>query len=101
MFELNKLKDDLVKSLLKKAKGYSYNEECSEYVFSEDGEKLQKKKITTKIVPPDITALKGALDILSEQQKEIYSLSDEELDKKINELISELKKNDSESCNET
>lgn len=89
---LNKVKDEVIKSLLKKAKGYSYNEECSEFTYSDEGERLQKKKITTKIVPPDISALKSAIELLKEQDKEIEKLTDEELNNQINEIIEKLKK---------
>ena len=90
--DLKKVKEDVIKSLIKKAKGYSYNEECSEFTYSEDGERLQKKKITTKIVPPDISALKSAIELLKEQDTEIEKLTDEELNNQINEIIAKLKK---------
>lgn len=90
--DLKKVKEDVIKSLIKKAKGYSYNEECSEFTYSEDGERLQKKKITTKIVPPDISALKSAIELLKEQDNEIEKLTDEELNNQINEIIAKLKK---------
>lgn len=88
---LKKIKDDVIKSLIKKAKGYCYNEECSEFSYSDDGEKLNKKKITTKIVPPDLSALKGAMELLKQQDDEIERLTDEELNENINTLIKKLK----------
>ena len=93
--DLKKVKEDVIKSLIKKAKGYSYNEECSEFTYSEDGERLQKKKITTKIVPPDISALKSAIELLKEHDNEIEKLTDEELNNQINEIIAKLKKENS------
>lgn len=91
--DIDKVKDDIVKSLIKKAKGYSYNEECVEYSYTDDGEKVNKKKITTKIVPPDISAFKSAIELLKEQDKEIEKLTDEELNNSINNLIEKLKLN--------
>ncbi len=88
---INKVKNEVIKSLIKKAKGYCYNEECSEFSYSEDGEKLNKKKITTKVVPPDLSALKGAIELLKQQDDEIEKLTDEELTSSINKLIKELK----------
>lgn len=90
MINIDKIKEDVIKSLIKKAKGYSYNEECSEFVYTDEGEKLQKKKVTTKVVPPDITALKNALDLLKDDNNLIESLTDEELNDQINTILKEL-----------
>ncbi len=90
MINIDKIKEDVIKSLIKKAKGYSYNEECSEFVYTDEGEKLQKKKVTTKVVPPDITALKNALDLLKDDNNLIETLTDEELNEQINTILKEL-----------
>lgn len=69
--------NDLQQALIKKALGYDSTEVVEEYVGSEEGDiKLSKKKITTKNVPPDITALKLLLD---NEQKNIAEMTDEEL----------------------
>lgn len=78
-----KLKD----ALLKKALGYDCTETVTEYVSDEDGIKLSKKKVTKKNVPPDITALKM---LLTENDKDITELSDEELQKEKERLIKSL-----------
>ena len=72
--------EDLIKSLLKRAKGYRYNEVQEEYSVKEDGDfVLTKKKIVKKYCPPDSSALKTYLDIAAD--KDMSSLSDEELEK--------------------
>ncbi len=71
------LKQDLKEVLIKKALGYDVQEVVEEYSSDGDGEvKLSKKKITTKYVPPDMTALKILLD---ENQKDTTQMTDEEL----------------------
>ena len=80
--------DKIEKSLLKKALGYQYKEVIEEYSIGEDGEKLSKKKITTKDVPPDISAVKLLLDELNMSQNiDFENLSDEELKKEIKEAL--------------
>ena len=71
------LKQDLKDALIKKALGYDVKEVIEEYSSDADGQvKLSKKKITTKSVPPDMTALKILLD---ENQKDTSQMTDEEL----------------------
>ena len=71
------LKQDLKEVLIKKALGYNVQEVVEEYSSDGDGEvKLSKKKVTTKYVPPDMTALKILLD---ENQKDVTQMTDEEL----------------------
>lgn len=56
-------KDLLVKILLKKAKGYLSREKTEEFVFT-DGQKVAvKQRITTKQVPPDVSANKSAFGV--------------------------------------
>ena len=82
-------KQDLIDVLVKKALGYDAKEVVEEYVGGEEGDvKLSKKKITTKYVPPDMTALKILLD---ENQKQVGDMTDEELEKEKNRLLSLLK----------
>lgn len=70
-------KTDLENALLKKALGYDATEVIEEYASdNEGGVKLLKKKITTKNVPPDMTAIKFLLD---EGSKDLTQMSDEEL----------------------
>ena len=70
-------KTDLENALIKKALGYDATEVVEEYASDNEGEvRLLKKKITTKNVPPDMTALKFLLD---EGTKDLTQMSDEEL----------------------
>ena len=70
-------KTDLENALIKKALGYDATEVVEEYSSDNDGEiKLLKKKITTKNVPPDMSALKFLLD---EGQKDLTQMTDDEL----------------------
>lgn len=69
-------KTDLEQALIKKALGYDATEVVEEYVGDGDEIKLSKKKVTTKNVPPDMSALKFLLD---ESQKEVSEMTDQEL----------------------
>ena len=69
-------KRDLEQALIKKALGYDATEVVEEYVGDGDEIKLSKKKVTTKNVPPDMSALKFLLD---ESQKDVGEMSDQEL----------------------
>ena len=69
-------KADLEQALIKKALGYDATEVVEEYVGDGDEIKLSKKKVTTKNVPPDMSALKFLLD---ESQKDVGEMSDQEL----------------------
>ena len=58
--------DDVHRLLIKKAFGYTVQEEVEEY--SSDGEdrlKLIKRKVTTKHIPPDLASARAVLEYLS------------------------------------
>ncbi len=83
---------DFKDALIKKALGYDATEIVEEYVSSEEGEvKLTKKKVTKKNVPPDITAIKL---LLENEEKDVASLTDEELEREKNRLLQILKANE-------
>lgn len=92
--KVNKVKTlsekDLKSALIKKALGYDATEIVEEYVGDNEGQiVLSKKKITTKNVPPDISAIK----ILFETQiQPIAQMSDQELQQEKERLIELLKK---------
>lgn len=66
----------LKKALLKRALGFETEEVVEEYAEGEGGEvKLLKRKVTKKSVPPDLTAIK----LLTEGEKEVCQMTDEEL----------------------
>ena len=69
-------KNDLEQALIKKALGYDATEVVEEYVGDGEEIKLSKKKVTTKNVPPDMSALKLLLD---ETQKNVSEMTDQEL----------------------
>ena len=70
--------DEILKTLLKKATGYSRDEVQEEYAVTPEGDMvLTKRKVTKKYYPPDSTALKTYLELASERGTE--EMSDEEL----------------------
>lgn len=91
---LSKYKQKIEKSLLKKAFGYNYKEVIEEYSIDEDGQKLTKKKVTTKNVPPDISAVKFLLEELNASSGLDYSqMTDEELKAEIKNAMNIIEKN--------
>ena len=66
--------EDLIKSLLKRAKGYRYNEVQEEYSVKADGDfVLTKKQIVKTYCPADLSALKTYRNIAAD--KDMSSLS--------------------------
>lgn len=77
--------EQLESALVKKALGYDAKETVEEYVSGEEGEiKLAKKKITTKNVPPDMTALKI---LLEEKTLTLSEMTDEQLEEEKKRLL--------------
>ncbi len=71
-------------ALMKKALGYSHTEVVEEFVSGEEGEiKLNKKRVTTKTDPPDISAIK----LLIEREGGVEDLSDEQLEEEKRRLL--------------
>ncbi len=88
--------EQIVKALLKKAIGYTYDEVQEEYTVTESGDSiLTKKKIVKKYCPPDSAALKTYLELSPE--KSYTDMSDEELEQEKIRLLEELKKQDEKS----
>lgn len=85
--EFSKFKDKIQKSLIKKALGYQYNEVIEEFTVGDDGEKLTKKKVTTKDVPPDLSAVKLLLDSISVEHNDFENMTDEELKTEIQNAV--------------
>lgn len=88
-------KSDIMSTLLKRAMGYTVEEIVEEYAGDDRGGELIKRKVTTKPVPPDITALKTYIE-LSKQDDGYSSMTDSELmaekERLISEFINEKKK---------
>ncbi|MBQ7407817.1 MAG: hypothetical protein IJW13_00870 [Clostridia bacterium] len=95
--EREKIYKKIQKALIKRALGYDFSETVEEY--SSDGEQLTmvRKKITTKNVPPDISAAKLLLDGLDNQKNGLIELSDEQLAKEKDRLLALLKEKN-ENC---
>lgn len=83
--------EEIVKSIIKRAKGYRYQEVQEEYSY-EDGKRpvLTKKKVAKKYCPPDASALKVYMDITSGE--EVKDMSDEELERERDRLIAKFVK---------
>ena len=89
---------DINSALLKKALGFDAKEVVEEYALNEEGEvKLSKKKITTKCVPPDVSALK----MLLEQNTPLSALTDEELETEKLRLIEILRQSEKKNKEKT
>ncbi len=80
--------EKLNKALIKKAFGYDCVEVVEEYVDDGGEIRLNKKKVTKKNVPPDMTALKFLLD----SEKGVSEMSVEELEAERERLMGVLAK---------
>lgn len=91
--------EEIIEALIKRAKGYSYNEVQEEYSVKEDGEiALTKRKVLEKYCPPDSTALKTYMDICGERGVESYT--DEELEEEKSRLLKQLYLEEKEAMSE-
>ncbi|MGN1162622.1 MAG: hypothetical protein ACI4T2_01690 [Christensenellales bacterium] len=92
----SKKQKSVEKALYKSAVGYSQNEVVEEYSPQEDGSmKLSKKKVTKKIISPDISAAKVLLEHYSKSEGQMLeNMSDEELEKEKQRLLKQLKESD-------
>ena len=90
--------DILKRSLLKKAKGFILEEIIEEYSKGDDDKKLvlNKKKITTKEVPPDTAAIKFLIEMDSFDKNKFANMTDEELEVEKKRLLKLLKEEDDE-----
>jgi len=88
-------KDELSKSLLKKAQGFFKSEVTEEYDGDEGNLKLKKRKVSTKYFPPDISAAK--LLLMMDESLNISDMTDEQLRGLRAELLSELKNESQEN----
>ena len=63
----------------RRATGYDFTEVTEEYGENKDGElKVLKKKVVTKNLPPDVSALKLLIDIEGEEN-DVLKMTTEEL----------------------
>ncbi len=95
-------KTSIERALIKKALGYEAREVVEEYASDEEGEKLTKRKVTVKDVPPDLTAAKILLENFEDKARPLSSLSDAELQEEKMRLLALLKEKtdgtDREQC---
>lgn len=82
-----KINQAIKDALIKKALGYTSTEIIEEYSNGEDGLVLQKKKVTSKDIPPDPQSFKALLDIQGDKANAFEGMSDEELLKEKEEII--------------
>lgn len=90
------MRDDKVyakirKALLKRALGYDTSEVVEEYAKNEDDMTVVRKKVTTKNVPPDISAAKLLLDDIEKEKNDYSDFTDEQLEAEKNRLLDLIK----------
>lgn len=82
-----KTRDEILEAVARRACGYEATETVEEYAVVDGSLELVKRKITTKDVPPDISAAKLIID-----GGEISDLTDEQLQAEKERLIRQLVK---------
>ena len=80
-------KSKIEKSIIKKALGYNYKEVIDEYAIDGDQKTLVKRKVTTKNVPPDLTAVKMLLEEISNDQIDYSNMTDKEIVDEIKKVL--------------
>jgi hypothetical protein len=82
--------EEIVSALMRRVRGYRVKEVVEEYGADEDGgEKLLKRKVNSKHVPPDVAAAKILNELFGE--KGVIEMTDGELEKEKKRLLKELK----------
>ena len=79
-------KKKITQALIKKAIGFDCVETIEEFSESEGEMRLLKRKVTTKVVPPDVSAAKLLMEMQTEE-KDVADMTDEELEKERIRLI--------------
>ena len=78
--------DNIDQAILRKAVGYDVQEIVEEYSGENE---LLKRKVSSKHMPPDMTAIKTVLDIKS-QQNDFANMSDSQLEELKTKLLGQL-----------
>ena len=78
-------RDDIYGAVVKRAKGYEAKETVEEYAVVDGTLELIKKRVTTKDVPPDMTAAKMLFD-----DSDFSSMTDDMLEAEKRRLLLEL-----------
>lgn len=79
------------KALLKRALGYDTSEVVEEYAKNDDDMTVVRKKVTTKNVPPDISAAKMLLEDIEKVKDDYADMTDEQLAKERERLLGLIK----------
>ncbi len=79
-------KENMEEALIRKAIGYDVQEITEEYSLENE---LVKRKVTTKHMPPDMSALKTLIELKGEEG-DLSKMSDEELAQLKIKLLSQL-----------
>ena len=79
-------KKKITQALIKKAIGFDCVETIEEFSESDGEMRLLKRKVTTKVVPPDVSAAKLLMEMQTEE-KDVADMTDEELEKERIRLI--------------
>ena len=80
-----KTRDEILDAVVKRACGYEAKETVEEYAVVDGSLELVKRKVTTKDVPPDMTAAKMIID-----GGDVSDLTDEQLETERKRLINQL-----------
>ena len=80
-----KTRDEILDAVVKRACGYEAVETVEEYAVVDGSLELVKRKVTTKDVPPDMTAAKMIID-----SGDVSDLTDEQLEAERKRLINQL-----------
>ena len=78
--------DNVDEAILRKAVGYDVQEIVEEYSGENE---LLKRKVSSKHMPPDMTAIKTILEIKG-QENDLAKMSDEELEQLKTKLLGQL-----------
>lgn len=82
-----KTRDEILDAVVRRACGYEAKETVEEYAVVDGSLELVKRKVTTKDVPPDMTAAKMIID-----GGDVSDLTDEQLEAERKRLIGQLYK---------
>ncbi|MDE7108317.1 MAG: hypothetical protein K2O39_08335 [Clostridiales bacterium] len=80
-----KTRDEILDAVVKRACGYAAKETVEEYAVVDGSLELVKRRVTTKDVPPDMTAAKMIID-----GGDVSDLTDEQLEAERKRLINQL-----------
>ena len=74
--------DEIKNALLKRALGYDSTEITEEYAEDSSGQvRMLKRKVVSKNVPPDVSAVKLLCELDSDNYKNLKDMTDDELER--------------------